>query len=99
MSLPSDAPAPRKRRSILRGLIKRLLLLGILSLAWFLWNPGDEIRDGRHDRRENGLWLAHGWIGGDDWFARHRKESEKPRYRSEEALQSLAARLKAHGIS
>jgi hypothetical protein len=99
MSPPSEAAAPPKRRSLLRALVKRFAVLVALGLAWLLWNPGDEIRDGRHDRRENGLWLAHGWMGGDEWFTRYGKESEKPRYRSKEALKSLAARLKAHGIS
>jgi hypothetical protein len=99
MASSPDAPTPRKKRSLLREIARRLVVLGILGLAWLLWSPGDEIRDGRHDRRENGLWLAHGWMGGDEWFTRYGKEDEKPRYRSDEALRSLAARLKQHGIS
>lgn len=96
---PTNDPTLRKNRSLLRALLKRFMVLAVLGLAWVLWSPGDEITDGRHDRRENGLWLAHGWIGGDEWFTKFRKEGEKPRYRSEEALKSLAARVKAHGIS
>jgi len=99
MSPTTADAAIRKKRSLLRGIIKRLTFLAVVGLAWLLWNPGDEIRDGRHDRRENGLWLAHGWMGGEEWFTRNNKESEKPRYRSDEALKSLAARLQAHGIS
>jgi hypothetical protein len=69
-------------------------------VGWYLlWSPGDDVRNGRHDRGENGLWLAHGWIGGDPWFAAYKKESEKPKYRSTEALASLTERVRRHGIS
>lgn len=99
MPSPVQLPSQRKQRSLLRALMKRFIVLAGLGLAWLLWHPGDDLRDGRHDRGENGLWLAHGWMGGDEWFSRYGKESEKLRYRSDEALQDLAAKLKAHGIS
>ncbi len=100
-SLPTNAPGPtpRRKRSLRREISKRLAVIGVLWMGWLLWSPGDDIRDGRHDRRENGLWLAHGWMGGDEWFERHGKEDEKPRYRSPEALTALAERLRRHGIS
>src|SRR5438034_2866009 len=40
----------------------------LLLAVWFgylLWSPGLDIRDGRHDRGRNGIWLGHGWLGGD----------------------------------
>lgn len=42
-----------------------------IGLGFILWKPGLDIRDGRHDRGRNGLWLGHGWLGGDDWFIRY----------------------------
>ncbi len=102
MKLPapaeSSAPSPKPRRWM-REIAKRVAVLVFLWMAWLAWNPGEDLRDGRHDRRENGIWLAHGWIGGDEWFRRNRKEAEKPRYRSPEALTELAARLTRHGVT
>ena len=47
-----------------------LLLLASLALAYSLWTPGTDIIDGRHDLRNNGIWLQHGWLGDDTWFER-----------------------------
>jgi hypothetical protein len=67
-----------------------LLVCGLLALAYTLWEPGDYPRDGRHDRGQNGLWLAHGWLGDDAWFHTYHKESQFPAYRSPESLTVLA---------
>ncbi len=88
----------RKFFSIKRALIDVAVLLALGGAYLLFWNPGTDIRDGSHDRRENGLWLAHGWMGGDQWFTEYHKEAEKPKYHSPEALAALAARVKAHGI-
>lgn len=68
-------------------------------LAFFVWQPGLEVRDGRHDRGSNGLWLAHGWLGGDDWFLRHGKTNEFARYRDPGMVRALAEKLRRHGIT
>jgi hypothetical protein len=73
-----------------RFLISAAAICGLLGLGYWLWNPGSDLRDGRHDRGRNGLWLAHGWLGADEWFTRHSKQSQLPGYRSPEALRSLA---------
>ncbi len=49
-----------------RTLIPGGLVLALLWGAYSLWSPGLKIRDGRHDRERNGLWLAHGWLGADE---------------------------------
>src|SRR5262245_50854664 len=50
-------------------------------LGYLLWTPGLDVRDGRHDRGGNGLWLQHGWLGGDDWFIRNGKTDLYARFR------------------
>jgi hypothetical protein len=69
-----------------------------LALVFLLWNPGALVGDGSHDRGENGIWLAHGWIGADAWFTRYRKEGEFSKYRGVEAVRGLRTRLRTHGI-
>src|SRR5229473_3826873 len=76
--------------------------VGLLLALWFgyvLWTPGLDIRDGRHDRGRNGLWLSHGWLGGDEWFIRNRKTNEYSRYRDSESIRELAYKLHRHHIT
>ena len=54
------------------------------------------IRDGRHDRGSNGIWLQHGWLGDDAWFDRYGKD--RALFRSDERVASLATLLSDHGI-
>jgi hypothetical protein len=95
---PAKPGKARKRRFSLKRVILELAVLALIGFGVLVfWNPGKDIRDGRHDRGENGLWLAHGWMGADEWFLENHKEVEK--YRAPEALASLAKRVKEHGIS
>ena len=73
-------------------------LVLLLLAAYTLWRPGDIVTDGRHDRSRNGLWLGHAWLGDDAWFSRNEKTAQIARYRSDESLHALAAKLTAHGI-
>jgi hypothetical protein len=66
--------------------------------GYFSWTPGLDIRDGRHDRGSNAIWLAHGWIGADEWFLRNNKTNELEKYRSPVAVKALAAKLRQNGI-
>lgn len=68
-------------------------------LAWIVWSPGKDVRDGRHDRGRNGLWLAHGWIGADEWFTSNFKTHQVPQYRDEAQVRRLIERSKHHGIT
>lgn len=72
-----------------------LLVLGSYSL----WSPGLDVRDGRHDRHHNGIWIGHGWLGGDAWFRRNGKLDEIGRFRDPGAIQTLADWLGRHHIT
>jgi Glycosyl hydrolases family 18 len=74
------------------------LLLGIW-LGYWLWAPGLDVRDGRDDRGRNGIWLGHGWLGGDDWFIRNGKTNEIARFRDSVRIRELAEKLRRHHIS
>lgn len=82
---------------------KRLAILAVLlalsCVGYLLWSPGDRQTDGRYDRGSNGIWLQHGWIGDDAWFARYDKNDRKPDFRDEEKLRALAQTLRAHHIT
>lgn len=81
----------------------RTIIGGILTLAIFLgsytaWQPGRDIRDGRHDLGKNGIWLSHGWLGGDKWFAENSKTNELPKYRDLASIHALAEKLRRYHI-
>ena len=76
-----------------------LALAALLLAAYSLWSPGRDVTDGRHDRRHNGLWLQHGWLGDDGWFERNHKRERLPLFREPARIAELAGRLKAHGIT
>ena len=82
-----------------RRLLVLLLLLALPALAWFLWSPGADVRDGRHDRGTNGLWMQHGWLGDDSWFTRNHKEDHKTQLRDPAHLQTTAAFLRSQHIT
>jgi hypothetical protein len=67
--------------------------------GYALWSPGREVTDGRHDRRHNGLWLQHGWLGDDGWFERNHKQERIPQFREPARIAELAGRLREHGIT
>lgn len=81
-----------------RTIVPGLLLVLLVPLGYWAWTPGLELRDGRHDLEQNGLWLAHGWLGADEWFTKNGKTNQFDRYRSPEALRMLSARLRQHHI-
>jgi hypothetical protein len=74
------------------------LLLG-LGMAYAFWTPGLDLRDGRYDRGRNGIWIAHGWLGADQWFIQYRKTNEFVRYRDPERIRELAAKFRRHHIT
>jgi hypothetical protein len=82
-----------------RTVIPGCSLLLVLPFGYLLWAPGLDVRDGRHDRSRNGIWLSHGWLGGDDWFIRHRKTNEFIRYRDPARIRELAEKLRSHHIT
>jgi hypothetical protein len=67
-----------------------------LGLLYQRWQPGLQVRDGRHDLRSNGIWLQHGWLGDDAWFARNGRDPTA--FREPARIRALAQRLAKHGI-
>ncbi|MDB6026054.1 MAG: hypothetical protein JWM68_2277 [Verrucomicrobiales bacterium] len=86
-------------RSLARILIALILLCAIVAGSWFLWHPGLDIRDGSHDRGSNAVWIAHGWLGADDWFIRNGKTNQFHQYRDRENIRTLAQKFRQHGIT
>jgi hypothetical protein len=74
-------------------------LLLILACGFWLWSLGLDVRDGRHDRGQNAIWISHGWLGDDGWFTRNGKTNEFERYRDQQAIRALAAKLRQHHIA
>lgn len=75
---------------------------GLLVAVWvtyLLWRPGLDVRDGRHDRGQNAIWLGHGWLGGNDWFVRYDKTNEFARFREPARIRDLAEQLRRHHIT
>jgi hypothetical protein len=70
----------------------------LVPLSYALWSPGEVVKDGRHDRGSNGIWLQHGWLGDDGWFHRNAREDRKPHFRDQENIKRLAAKLREHRI-
>ncbi|MBZ0186591.1 MAG: hypothetical protein K8F91_10115 [Candidatus Obscuribacterales bacterium] len=69
-----------------------------MILTLFLtWSPGRELLDGSHDRRTNGLWMQHGWLGDDAWFKRYGKDVSK--FRDIKTLNKTAEQLREHHIT
>ena len=54
---------PRSRDILL------LVVLALVIVAYGIWSPGQIVEDGRNDLGQNGIWLQHGWLGDDAWFA------------------------------
>ncbi|MFN7141416.1 MAG: hypothetical protein ACK4UN_18975 [Limisphaerales bacterium] len=71
----------------------------LLFVAFSIWSPGKDIRDGRHDLGQNGIWLGHGWLGGDEWFTKHNKTDQITRFRELSNIQALANNLRLHRIT
>jgi hypothetical protein len=70
-----------------------------VGVGYLVWRPGLDIRDGRHDRGKNGIWLGHGWLGADDWFIKNKKTNEFIRFRDPARIRELAERLRRHNIT
>lgn len=75
------------------------MVLAMLVAAYWLWTPGRVYTDGRRDRRCNGIWLQHGWLGDDAWFIRNRRQARLASFRHPDEIRRLAALLRRHGIT
>jgi hypothetical protein len=86
----------RRLKQTLQGGCILLIVTGMVLLAYGIWSPGIEIRDGRYDLGTNGIWIQHGWLGDDSWFQRN--DRDKTRFRNPEAVASLEERFSQCGI-
>lgn len=82
-----------------RTVFAGVLVLTALGLGYVAWRPGLDLRDGRYDRKANGIWLSHAWLGDDAWFLRNAKTNQLAEIRRPETAVSLVQRLKAHHIT
>ena len=90
----------RTRRYLIRRIIGAVLcVIALALLSYVLWRPGLDVRDGRHDRGSNAVWLAHGWLGADEWFVTYKKTNEFAKYRSLASIKALAENLQKHHIT
>ena len=84
---------PSRRRAVIGGAILVLVIVGYL-----LWSPGTVITDGRHDLGHNGIWMAHGYLGDDAWFARNGR-TDAGAYRDAVRLKATAEVLRRNHIT
>jgi hypothetical protein len=83
-----------------RTIVPGCSLLLLVIAEYLLWSPGLDVRDGRHDRSHNGIWISHGWFATDEWFVRNKKTTDEiARYRDRVQVRSLAELLRSHHIT
>jgi len=86
----------RNKKSLSKYLIVIASIILFAIVLYFVWSPGRDIRDGRHDFSRNGIWLQHGWLGDDLWFVHNKREDKKAYFRNPENIRKLAALLRRH---
>jgi len=79
-----------------RTIVPGVLFLVLVPVSYLLWSPGVEILDGRHDKKANGTWLQHGWLGDDAWFQRNQRDIKA--FRDETKIQDLGNLLRKYHI-
>lgn len=71
----------------------------IMLLGYLLWSPGKNITSGKHDLKQNGMWLSHGWLGDDQWFTRNQREDQLLAYRDPQAILKMIGQIQQHHIT
>lgn len=92
----TDAMAIPIQKCVLRALLAAAIIAAVGLLAYTIWQPGLNVTDGRNDRRTNGIWIQHGWLGDDAWFDRYDKD--RSLFRDASNITALADLLREHGI-
>ncbi len=83
-----------------RRLIIALATFFLVSfLAYTLWQPGLEVRDGSHDKGRNAVWMQHGWVGDDAWFTNNNRTSKKPQFRGSAPIRKMIATMRANRVT
>lgn len=87
------------RRPPWRTIVPGVAFLLAVFAAYWLWSPGLDVRDGRDDKGQNGIWITHGWLAGDDWFIRSHRTNEIARFRDANQIRELADKFRRHHIT
>jgi hypothetical protein len=87
------------RRPPWRTIVPAVLFVVVVGLGYIVWTPGAEVNNGRHDRRRNGIWLQHGWLGHDNWFIQNQKTDRLQHFRDPAEIEKLVALLRQHHIT
>lgn len=82
-----------------RTVVLGVFVLGLFFGSYAVWRPGLDVRDGRHDRGRNGIWIGHGWFAADEWFIRDGRTNEISRFRDPARIRDLASLLRSHHIT
>ena len=72
-------------------------LFFVLIIAHWRWQPGLTVRDGRDDLNRNALWIGHGWLGAESWFAND-SAAQKARFRDARQIEQLAQLCRKNGV-
>ena len=73
------------------------MVVALLFVAHWRWQPGLNVTDGHDDLGRNALWIGHGWLGADSWFDAS-KPAEKARFRATPNIIKLAQKCRDNGI-
>ncbi|MEW6600125.1 MAG: glycoside hydrolase family 18 protein [Nitrospirota bacterium] len=86
------------RKYLLRAVMV-IIFIAAIAILYSNWRPGNDITDGRNNRKHNGIWLQHGWLGDDPWFIRNKKEKKISYFRNKDEIEKLATLLRSHDIT
>jgi len=81
-------------QSVLRIIAALALILGVPALCYLVWQPGSDAP--LPEFRNNAIWIGHGWLGDDAWFARNGRDPAE--FRSEEKISALFRKLSDNRI-
>jgi len=76
-------------KSILRIVAALTIILGVPALSYLIWQPGSETPLPAFTN--NAIWIGHGWLGNDAWFARNGRDPAE--FRSEAKISALLRKL------
>ena len=82
-------------KSVSRIVAALAVILGIPAVIYLFWQPGSG--EPLPPYPGNAIWIGHGWLGDDAWFARNRRN--KADFRTDEKISALFSRLKANKIA
>ena len=86
---------PKLGKSALRIIAALAVILGIPTVIYWLWQPGSE--EPLPSYPGNATWIGHGWLGGDGWFIRNRRN--KTDFRDAGKISALFRRLQDNQIT